>query len=147
MNRWQHFYDLAATQLAVQFAGLRNFDAAEKAAAATRMATEAKVFADAFRAAEDAAFEPQQAERVAVVIGAEFEYGLGGRVTSKHPLEVPAGVTPVRIDAPKPFVGESIVEIPPRVNPDTGPLNVRYGMDPGGTLSTGLIGDSAELKT
>ena len=58
MNRWQHFYDLAAAQLAVTYAQTRNFDVAEKVAAAKRMAADAKAFADAFKAAEEAAFEP-----------------------------------------------------------------------------------------
>jgi hypothetical protein len=60
MNRWQHFYDLAAAQLAVTYAQTRNFDVAEKAAAAKRMAADAKAFADAFKAAEEAAFEPKE---------------------------------------------------------------------------------------
>ena len=58
MNRWQHFYDLAAAQLAVTYAQTRNFDVAEKVAAAKRMAADAKAFADAFKAVEEAAFEP-----------------------------------------------------------------------------------------
>ena len=58
MNRWQHFYDLAAAQLAVSFAATRNLMPAEKAAMAKRLANEAKAFADAFKAVEEAAFEP-----------------------------------------------------------------------------------------
>jgi hypothetical protein len=60
MNRWQHFYDLAAAQLAVAYAQTRNFDAAEKEAAARRMALDAKAFADAFKSVEEAAFEPKE---------------------------------------------------------------------------------------
>jgi hypothetical protein len=63
MNRWQHFYDLAAAQLAVTYAQTRNFDVAEKVAAAKRMAADAKAFADAFKAAEEAAFEPAEEDR------------------------------------------------------------------------------------
>lgn len=58
MNRWQHFYDLAATQLAAAFAATRNLDPAEKAAMAKRFANEAKAFADALKQVEEAAFEP-----------------------------------------------------------------------------------------
>jgi hypothetical protein len=60
MNRWQHFYDLAAAQLAVTYAQTRNFDVAEKIAAAKRMAADAKAFADAFKQVEEAAFEPKE---------------------------------------------------------------------------------------
>ena len=51
MNRWQHFYDLAATQLAASYAATRNLAPDEKAAMAKRFANEAKAFADAFKAA------------------------------------------------------------------------------------------------
>lgn len=58
MNRWQHFYDLAATNLAASYAATRNLAPDEKAAMAKRFANEAKAFADAFKAVEEAAFEP-----------------------------------------------------------------------------------------
>jgi hypothetical protein len=65
MNRWQHFYDLAAAQLAVTYAQTRNFDVAEKVAAAKRMAADARAFADAFKQVEEAAFDPEATEEQA----------------------------------------------------------------------------------
>jgi hypothetical protein len=95
MNRWQHFYDLAATQLAASFAATRNLDPAEKAAMAKRYANEAKAFADAFKAVEEAAFDPEAAEREATVrlrsqlgLSPDVKYGLGGRVYEPTPAVI-----------------------------------------------------------
>lgn len=48
MNRWQHFYDLAAAQFAVSYAQNRTISDDERVTVAKRFATSAVVFADAF---------------------------------------------------------------------------------------------------
>jgi hypothetical protein len=55
MNTWQHYYDLAAAQYAVQLTtNMRLYPDEEKRAAVTRMAEEAKMFAEVFCKVADA---------------------------------------------------------------------------------------------
>jgi hypothetical protein len=59
MNRWQHFYDMAAAQFAAFYVQNRTASDEERASNAARYAASARVFADAFVEAESKALKTQ----------------------------------------------------------------------------------------